>query len=342
MIKKAFISLLFFPLFACASQIVNVYNFGDYIPPAVIKLFEKQTGIHVNYSTYETNQMLFTKLKAVPGAGYDVVFPSTYLVERMAKNHMLHKLDHSKLPGIKNLNPRLLNLKYDPNNQYSLPYLWGSTGIIVNSQYFNPKTTNRWRDLWQKRFRGRLLLTNDVRDVFSVGLRVAGYSINDRDPQHIYVAYMKLKQLLPNVKLFNSLGTKPVYLDEDALVGMIDSGDGYVLSQANPKLIFIYPRDGVNLWMDCMAIPKYAPHLKNSYRFINFILQPEIAKMISLSIGYSSPNLIAITEMPMKLQKNPILNPPEYIFDHAEMEGAVGDQAMALYVHYFEMLKLSA
>jgi len=326
---------------AKAQQVVNVYNWADYLPPKVIKLFEAQTGIHVNYATFDSNQDLFIKLKADPQAGYDVVFPSSYYIQRMAKAGLLLKLDHSQLSGMQNLNPRLLNRSFDPANEYSLPYDWGSTSIIVNDKYYDPHSIKNWTDLWQKRFRGQLLLTNDERDVFAIGLRTMGYSINEQDPEKIRQAYLKMKALLPNVKLFNSAGTQPIYLDEDATVGVIDSGDAYNIMRINPHLHFIYPHDGVNLWVDCMAISANAPHKSNAYAFVNFLLQPKIAKMISLSLGYSTPNEKAVQQMPKEDRDNPILNPPAWIFKHAEFEGDVG-KATHLYLRYWELLKLSA
>lgn len=334
------ICLLPLSLFA-KNNVVNVYNWADYIPPKVLKMFEAQTGIHVNYSTFDSNQDLYIKLKVDPNAGYDVVFPSSYYVQRMADAGLLHRLDHAQLSGFKNLNPELLNRHFDPGNQYSVPYLWGSTSILVNDRFYQPGSITVWNDLWQPRFRGELLLTNDMRDVFSIALRALGYSINDQNPEHIKAAYLKLKALLPNVKLFNSAGTQPIYLDEDATIGVIDSGDAYNISQVDPHLHLVYPKDGVNLWVDCMSIPKNAPHLSNAYRFINFILQPKIAKMISLKLGYSTPNLAARQLMSPKERANPILNPPHWIFKKAEFEGSV-EHATDLYLYYWERLKLEA
>jgi spermidine/putrescine transport system substrate-binding protein len=329
-------------LSAFSTPQVNVCNWAAYIPPRVITLFEKQTGIHVNYSTFDNNHALYTKLKSDPHIGYDVVFPSTYFVQRLSKEHMLMVLNHKKLSHFKDLNPRLLNRTYDPHNRFDVPFLWGSTGIIVNDQAYNPSSITTWRDLWQKRFRRQLLLTDDMRDVFAVGMHVLGYSINDTNPAHIKKASLVLQQLLPNVKLFNSAGTRLVYLGDDASVGMIDSGDAYFVIKRNPHLHFIYPKDGVTLWMDCMAIPIYAPHPQNAYKFINFILKPKIAKMISEDLGYSTPNLTAQKQLSKKEQENVILNPPKKVLARAQMEADLGKRATRLYLQGWERLKLSA
>lgn len=323
-------------------NVVNVYNWSNYIPDSVLQEFTKETGIQVNYTTYDENETLYTKLKADPNIGYDVVFPSSYYVQRMAHEGMLHKLDKSQLSNIKNLNPLLLNKSYDPKNVYSLPYLWGAPGIIVNDKVFDPKTITSWSDLWQPRFKNQILLLDDIRDTFSVGLLALGYSINTTDPAQIKAAYEKLQQLMPNVKLFNNEGVIPIYQDEDASIGMILTGDANQVLPQNAHLHFVFPKDGIALSVDCMTIPKNAPHLKNAYQFINFIMRPDIAKEISMQLGYSTPNAAAIKLMPKEIQENTILNPPDSVLKNAQFENDVGTRAMAIYLHYWELLKLSA
>jgi len=342
--KRLFLAVLsFFSVITYAgSNVLNIYNWSNYIPTKVIRLFEKETGIKVYYSTFENNEALYAKLKSAPNSGYDLIFPSTYYVQRMADEGLLEPLKLSRLSNFNYLNPRLLNLEYDPHNRYTIPYLWSTVSILVNDRYYNPKSIHEWSDLWQPRFKGQLLILDDVRDTFSVALRVLGYSINDRDPKHIYQAYVLLKKLLPNIRLFNQDGILPIYLDGDATVGMIYSGDGYVLHNTDPRLQFIYPKNQVIMTMDCMAIPKGAPHLNNAYRFINFVMQPKISAMISEGIGYSTPNLAAVKLMPKADQESRIMNPPANVLDGAQMESDVGDKATAVYMHYWEMLKLSA
>lgn len=337
------IVLIFMPFSLFAnSKVVNVYNWSAYIPHKVLRMFEKKTGITVNYTTYQSNEALYAKLEADPDAGYDVVFPSTYYVQRMAKDGLLHKLDLKKIPNIKYDNHKLLNLSYDPGNHYTVPYLWGTTGIVVNTQYYSQSSINQWQDFWKPKFKNQLLLLNDVRDVFSMSLRSLGYSINTKNPKQIKQAYEHLKALLPNIKLFNNGAVRPVYIDEDATVGMVLSGDADAIVKTNPKLHFIFPKNQVIISMDCASIVKSAPHLENAYKFINFINEPKIAKMISLKEGYSSPSLAAIKLMSKKQRENKIINPPQRLLENAEVENDVGPKATALYMHYWELLKLEA
>jgi spermidine/putrescine transport system substrate-binding protein len=178
--------------------------------------------------------------------------------------------------------------------------------------------------------------------VFGMALQTLGYSVNTRKPKQIKAAYNKLLKLLPNVKLFNTNGDVPIYIDGDATVGMVESGDAVEAMSENKHLRFIYPKDGVLLWTDCMSIPKYAPHLKNAYKFINFIMQPKIAKMIAVTLGYSSPNAAAVKLMSKQEQDNPAIYPPKSVLKRAQIEGYLGKKTLNIYLHYWELLKLSS
>jgi len=312
------------------------------MPHKVLRMFEKQTGIHVNYSTYQSNEALYAKLEADPDAGYDIVFPSSYFVQRMKKSGLLHKLDLKRLPNVKYDNPQLLDRSFDRGNHYSLPYAWGTTGIIVNRRFYAAHNVVQWQDFWHPQFKDQLLILNDVRDAFGMALRSLGYSINTRDPKKIKQAYERLRALLPNIQMFNNGATRPTYIDEDAKVGMIYSGDADAAVKENPSLTYIFPKNQVILTIDCVSIVKDAPHLSNAYRFINFIMQPKIAKMISKNIRYASPNLAAIKLMSPALRHNRIINPPQSALKNAQVEADVGDKATALYMHYWELLKLGA
>ncbi|OGO93594.1 MAG: spermidine/putrescine ABC transporter substrate-binding protein [Coxiella sp. RIFCSPHIGHO2_12_FULL_42_15] len=330
--------LLPFPLFA-AKKVLNIYNWANYMPHAVIHQFEKETGIHINYSEYDSNEMLYAKLKTNPTLGYDIIVPSSYYVRRMANEGMLRPLDKVSLPNLKNLNPVLLNRDYDPGNQYSLPYTWGATGIVVNDQYFNPQHFHHWGDLWKKKYRDQLLMLDDMREVFSMALILLGYSINDTDPAHIKEAYEKLRVLLPNIKLFNSDAEENIYVDEDATLGLGWNGEIFQAYKENPHLHFIYPEPHFVLWIDCVAIPKYAPHFQDAERFINFINRPDIAAKIAIYNGFSSPNLAAIHLQPKEMQDSPVLNPSNQILKNAVMENDLGP-ANTTYEKYWELLKL--
>lgn len=318
---------------------VNVYVWTAYLPTEVIREFTKETGIRVNLSEYDSNETMYAKLRASSDTGYDVIFPSSYFVRRMRQQDMLHKLDKDTLPNFKYLNPIWLNKSFDNNNDYSIPYLTTITGIVVNSDYIDPKSIKNWQDLWQERFRDKLLVLDDMREVFSIALLTLGYQINDTNPKHIEEAYLKAKTLLPNTKIFNSDVEQNIYIDEDAVVGLGWNGDINLSQQENPKLQFIYPKEGFTISLDCVAIAKNAPNLVNAHKFINFLMRPDIAKIISLELGYPSPNTGAIKLMPKELQKNPIFNPDPEVIKHGQIQTDV-DSVLPIYEKYWELLKI--
>jgi spermidine/putrescine transport system substrate-binding protein len=334
------ISLWLISLSSFAEEnVVNVYNWSNYISNDVLKEFTKETGIKVNYATYDSNETMYAKLKANPYSGYDIVVPSTYFVDRMRKQGMLQALDKNKLTHFVNLNPALLNKAYDPNNQYSVPYFWSSTGIAVNTRYHALANLQHWIDFWQPQYHNQLLMLDDLHEVFSVALLVLGYSPNDTHAEHIRQAYLKLKQLMPNIRLFNADGVKSLYIDEDLTVGMAWNGDIYQAAQENPGIQFVYPKEGFVISIDSMAIPVGATHLKNAYRFINFILRADIAKKISLATGYASPNQAAVKLMAKSVLSNPMIYPDQETLQRSVVQTDVGD-AEAVYQHYWELLKI--
>jgi spermidine/putrescine transport system substrate-binding protein len=332
--------LLFFSFAVFSeSHVLNLYSWDGYTPQSVLNAFEKETGIHVNLTEYDSNETLYAKLKANPHAGYDVIVPSSYFVSRMRKQGMLRKLDRAQLTHINNLNPALLNQSYDPHNRYSLPYLWGTTAMVFDQRYWNPRKIHRWSDLWHRQFKNKLLMYNDAREVFAVALMTLGYSINDKNPQHIKQAYLRLKKLMANIRLFNTGAANSIYADGDITIGMAENGDALMAKQYNPYLVYIYPREGFAIWVDSIAIPRYAPHYQNALKFINFIMRPNIAKTISLGENFSTPNHSALKLFTPHYRNNPTFNPGKKILKYGQFEQDVGS-ATTLYQHYWQLLKL--
>jgi spermidine/putrescine transport system substrate-binding protein len=340
MTKQLLLGFIFlFSSLVSARPVLNVYNWADYMPATVIKQFEKETGIQVNYTEYDSNETLYAKLKSNPTIGYDVIFPSSYYVDRMSREHMLLPLDKSQLSNFKNLNNTLLNQPFDPNNYYSVPYLWGTTAIVVNRKFVDPKTITSWASFWKPEFKNQLLLFDDMREVFAIALFRLGYSINETDPKHIEEAYRQLKALWPNIKLFSIEAEQNIYIDEDAYIGMGLNGEIYNSTFENPDLIYIYPKEGFEIWMDCMAIPIKAPNRDGALKFINFLLRPEIAKAISVATGFSTPNSAAIPLLPKQMSESKILNPSNQILKGGQFLSDLGDKN-ALYEQYWNRLKL--
>jgi spermidine/putrescine transport system substrate-binding protein len=339
--KKFFIFLaaLFFTASAHAgTKELYFYNWSEYMPDSVLENFTKETGIKIIYTTYESNEALYAKMKLTGGKGYDLVVPSTYYVSKMLAEGLLQPLNKKLLPDLGNLNPMLLDQPFDPGNTVSIPYIWGTTGLAYNAKKVKPGALEAWGDLWKPEFKGRVLLQNDVREVFHAGLRVLGYSGNDTDPAHIEEAYNVLVKLMPSVRLFNSEAPKMPFLNGEVDAGMIWNGEAYVASRENPDIRFVFPREGAVLWLDSLVIPKGAKNAENAHAFINFILRPEIAMVISMEIGYATPNLAAQKMLPPEARNNRTVYPADEDLANAEYHLDIGP-AITVYEKYWEKLK---
>lgn len=323
-------------------NVVNVYNWTEYISDDVLKAFTKETGIDVVYSTFDSNEAMYAKLKLMGNSGnYDVIFPGTDFVDKMRKENMLEVIDHNKLSNFKHLNNSFLDVDFDPENKFSVPYLWGSSGIGVNTKRIDLSTITSWDDLWLPEYRGRVMLMNDLRDVFALGLLTLDLPVTTQDPKHIKAAYEKLAKMMPNVRTFNSDAPRMPFLEGETYLGMVWNGEVIMAQdQGMPELDFVYPKEGAIMWMDNMSIPKNAKNLENAYTFIDFLLRPENSAIISEEIGYGSPSEAAKALMPPEMANNKIIYPPEDLLGHALFRQDVSDDTMALYQQYWDRLKV--
>lgn len=334
------LTCLLLSLSSHAARIVNVYVWGGEIPRTLVHQFENKTGIHVNLSTYDSNETMYAKLKASHINQYDVILPSSYYVEKMKHQGLLTPLDKHALPNLKNLDSLFTHATFDPDNQYSAPLTWGATGIFYNAKWIkNPPLS--WADFWDKRWHNQLLLLDDARDVFSFAQMRLGYLPNDRKPQTIRAAFESLVALIPNIKLFASDSVQAILIDEDALVGSVWNGDVFKAYQENPSLRFVFPEEGFVLWADCLAIPKNPPHLKEAYEFINFLLEPESAASIAVNEGHAITNVKGKALLPERIRNNPWVYPSQKLLKRGHFQREVSDQVTALINHYWEQFKLA-
>lgn len=317
---------------------IRFFNWSDYLPEELLERFTQETGLRVRYSTYDSNEAMYAKIRLLQGKGYDLAMPSTYYVDKMRKEGLLRPLDRTRLPGFKNLDPRLLDQAFDPGNVYSIPYLWGSTGLAVNAGKIDPAKLRAWADLWRPEFRRSLLLPNDPREVFFMGLKTLGYSGNSTDPTELRKAYEKLRALMPNVRLFNSDAPQVLYVTGEVDAGVIWNGNAYRAHQEDPNLRYVYPKEGVMLWMDNLVIPKGAENPEGAHKLIDFLLRPEIAKIIAEQLTYASPNAKAVKLMPAELRDDPVIYPPDEELRKGEYSVDIG-AAITVYTEYWEKLK---
>ncbi len=327
---------------AAEEKMLYIYAWYNEIPNEVVTQFEKETGINVVIATYNDNEILYAKLKASPHSGFDLVMPSNYYVERMSKQGMLEKLDLKKLSNLKEIPPQFSNPEYDPNNHYSIPFLWGSTGIFVNKKFYDPKTIRRWTDLTDKKYRNKLMLLNDAREVFSIALISQGLNPNSEDPREIKLAYDFLVKLLPNIRVFNSDSLPSIFIDEDLTVGMAWNGDVYRGHKENSDLEYVYPDDGYIIWVDCFSMPKYAPHPNNALLFLNFLLRPEMSAKATKQFGYATANKHAKDFLPKEMQNSYIIFPSDNQLKHSHFQRNLSAKSLQIYSSYWELLKLNA
>lgn len=323
------------------NKMVNIYAYTGEVPDFVVRQFEKETGIKVNISTYENNEIMYAKLRAARDPGYDLIMPSSYFVDRMRKQNMLETLDKTQLSNFKNINPTFLHPAYDPQNSLSVPFIWGVTGIFVNDQQYPVNSIKKWSDLWDQKYLNQLMLLDDTREIFSMALLSLGYAANDTDPAHIKAAFLKLKELMKNVKVFSTETVVSIIIDEDANVGMAWNGDVFKASQENPHVKFIFPQDGFVIWVDNFSIPKNAPHKDTAYQFINFILRPDVARDIALYTSFPTTNLAAQQLLPPQIRNNPTIYPSKEVLSHGQFQTDLGDETLAIYEKYWEELKMS-
>lgn len=324
---------------AQANDKVVVYNWSEYIPEGAVEAFMQETGIAVEYLTYESNEEMYERLKTQDGAGFDVIVPSTYYISKMQKEGLLQTLDLSRLKNFRYLDPTLLNKPYDPGNKFSVPYLWGSTGIGINTANIDPDSIKSWEDLWSENWQGRLLLTDDIREVFHMALAIRGYSTNTTDSYEIRSAYRLLKPLMPSVAAFEAEAPRQPFLDGLADIGMIWSGEVIMAQEENPDITYVYPAEGAAFWVDNFAIPATARNPEAAYRFIDFMLSPEIAAKTVQELGYATANVNARENLPEDIRNNPVIFPPADVIAKGEFQNDLGHAASAEMEKYWQLLR---
>lgn len=271
------------------SKTLVLYNWGAYIDPALIKKFERKTGYQVEYETFDSNEAMLTKIRQ-GGTAYDLAVPSDYTIAKMKREHLLRPLNKAKLSNWKYLDKQCLNRNFDPQNRYSVPYFWGTLGIVYNDQKIKPGTLKSWNDLWQPRYHKQILLVDSARDIMGMALVSEGKSMNSTSSVDLKLAEAKLVALSPNVKAIVGDEMR-MYLEQgDAALGVTWSGEAAQMMRANHHLRYVVPAEGSNLWFDNLVIPKNARHVRAAYAFINFMLQPENAARNAAYIGYATPN----------------------------------------------------
>lgn len=318
---------------------ITVYNWGEYIDPDLIDQFEKETGIKVIYETFDSNEAMMVKIKQ-GGTSYDVAVPSEYAIEKMKEEGLLLKLDHSKLPNLKNIDDRFLNLSFDPGNEYSVPYFWGTVGIVYNPKLLGERSFDSWNDLWAKDLKNQILLVDGAREVIGFGLNSLNYSLNDTNEEHLQEAKNKLVELQPNVKAIVGDEIKMLLVNEEAPLGVVWSGDAADMMAENENLDYVVPKEGSNLWFDNMVIPKTAKNIDGAYKFINFMLDAKIAAQNAEYVGYSTPNKAALRLLPEEIATDDRFYPSSDLTERLEVYENLGQEMLSHYNELFLEFKM--
>jgi spermidine/putrescine transport system substrate-binding protein len=311
---------------------LKVYNWGDYIDPDVIKLFEEETGIKVIYSTYENNEDMYTKIKTAGGSTYDVVIPSDYMIKRMVDEGMLAKIDVSKLSNYSLIGDNFKSLEYDPKDEYSVPYMWGTVGILYNTTMVDDEVTS-WDILWSEKYSRRIFMMDSVRDSIGVTLKMLGYSLNSTNLDELAEAEQKLREQKPLVLAYTSDEVKDNMIAGEAALAVLYSGDAVTCIEQNSDLAYSVPDEGTNLWFDAMCVLEGSKNKDAAIQFIDFMCRTDIAAMNRDYINYSTPQTEVFDDLPDEVKYDPVQYPTDEIIEKSQIFVDLGES-----ISYYEEL----
>lgn len=322
-----------------AKNTITVYNWGEYIDPELIKQFEQETGIKVIYETFDSNEGMMGKIEQ-GGTSYDISVPSEYMVEMMAEKDLLLPINYDLIPNIKNIDPYFLDLPFDPQNQYSIPYFWGTLGIAFNPTLLEGQTFESWDNLWDPSLKQRVILVDSARETIGMGLNSLGHSLNSTDLGELENATEKLSGLIPNVKAVIGDEVTQLMVNEEAAISLTWSGQAADMMYENENIDYIVPEEGSNLWFDNIVIPKTAKNIEGAHAFINFMLDAEVAAQNADYVGYSTPNLAALDYMDPEVTGDERFYPDEETRNHLEVYKNLGLEMLGIYNELFLKFKM--
>jgi spermidine/putrescine-binding protein len=316
---------------------LNLFCWTEYIPQSVLDAFAKEYNVKVNYATYSSNEEMLAKLTA-GAAGYDVIIPSDHVIKVLGNQGKLIPLNKELLPNMANLDPAWMNLHFDPDNKYSVPFMWGTVGIVVNTDKEKDPITS-FKDLWKPQYKGKIVVLDGAREIIGMALQMVGKDQNTTSEADLQLAKNELSTLMPSIKAFDSDSPKSMLLSGEVTIGVVWSGEAALVIRDQPgKFSYLLPSEGGSIWMDSMAIPTTSQNPELAHKFINFILRPEISAQLSDAFLYGNPNLAAHALMPPEMLSNPASYPSESALEKAEWLDDVG-AAAALYDRVWTELK---
>ena len=309
---------------------INVYNWGEYISDGedgaldTNKEFEALTGIEVNYTTFATNEEMYAKIKS-GGSSYDIIIPSDYMIAKMIGEDMLEPLDFDNIPNFQYIDEKYRNLEYDPTNAYTVPYTWGTTGIIYNKTMVEGEIDS-WNVFWDETYSNNMLMFANSRDAFAIAQSRLGYSFNSTDKEEYRAAADELIAQKPLVQAYVMDEIYNKMEGGEAAIAPYYAGDAIVMMEENEDLAFVVPNEGANLFVDALCIPKGCQNKEAAEMYINFITEPEVAAANIEYIGYSTPSSAAYALLDEETQNNPVIYPPEEILEKCETFSNLPDE----------------
>jgi spermidine/putrescine-binding protein len=316
---------------------IHVFTWANYISQSTTDGFNKEFGVKVIVDTYASNEDLLAKLQS-GATGYDLIFPSDYMVAIMIKENLLSPIDISNVPNFKNISGRFKGLYYDPGNKYSIPYVWGTAGIAYDSKKVSP-SPDSWAALWNAKYKGQISMLNDMRETLGASLKLLGYSLNSTDAQQLTKARNKLIEQRSLVKKYESETTDLLVAGEVALAHAW-SGDAIRAAKEKPSIKFVVPKEGATIFADNICIPKLSKEKHTAEIFINYILRPEISATVTDFTQYASCNEASKKFVKKEILSNPGVFPPEAALNKLEWIKDVG-AAIKLYDRAWTEVKSS-
>ncbi|OSB08909.1 spermidine/putrescine ABC transporter substrate-binding protein [Paraclostridium bifermentans] len=301
-----------------SSEQISFLNYGENIDKETLKEFEKKYGIKVNVETFDDMETMYQKISK-GGVKYDVILVSDALMPRMIKKGLIQELNKDNIPNISQMDKDYLNLQIDPGNKYSVPYMFGTVGLIYNKDVVKEKVDS-WDILWDEKYKDKVFMFDTYRDTMGAALKKLGYSLNSKNPKEIEEAKELLIKQRETVNPIYGVdnGTTMIPAGESD-INMIWSGEGLNLQDENPNLVYIVPKEGANFWIDSLCIPKNAENVEGAEKFINFVSDKESALRIADEIGYTTPNKEARLAQPDNVKNNPNAYMPKEIMDRCEI-----------------------
>ena len=323
------------PAVVAADNEITVYNWGQYISDGtdgsldVIAAFEEETGIKVNYLTFDSNESMYTKLKT-GGTTYDVIIPSDYMISKLIEENMLEPLDFDNIPNYQYIDESFRNQSYDPSNTYSVPYTWGTVGLIYNSQYVSAADAASWNCLWNEKYAGKILMFDNPRDAFAIAESILGYSLNTENEDELRAVADLLTEQKGLVQGYVMDQIFDKMQRGEAWAAPYYAGDFLTMVEENPDLAFSFPEEGFNIFIDAMCIPKGCQNKAGAEAFINFLCRPDICAANLDYLGYSAPETAAKELMDPEVTSSPVAYPDDETLARTESFGALSTQATQL------------